>query len=96
MQKKAAEVKNQSQRPRPRTREGLVLKDGTAKTRIVVVTRLVREARFQKVTRRRVKYAVHDEKNESHTGDQVRIIETRPISRTKRWKVVEVLEKAKI
>ncbi len=83
------------QRPSPRAREGVVLKDKTDKTRIVSVSRLFRESRYQKVLRRRVKYAVHDEKNESHTGDRVRIIESRPLSRTKRWRVVEVIEKAK-
>ena len=82
-------------RPRPRTREGIVLKDGMTKTRIVSVTRLYREARFQKVVRKRVKYAVHDEKNESHVGDRIRIIESHPLSRTKRWRMVELIEKAR-
>lgn len=83
----------ENQRPRPKTREGVVLKDRMTKTRIVAVTRLVRDPHFHKVVRRRVKYAVHDEKDESHAGDRVRIIESRPLSRTKRWKIVEILEK---
>ena len=78
-----------------RTREGVVLKEGTEKTRIVSVTRLFREPRFQKVVRRRVKYAVHDEKNESHVGDRIRIIESRPLSRTKRWRMIGLIERAK-
>lgn len=82
-------------RQESRTRDGIVLKDKMDKTRIVAVTRLFREPRFQKVLRRKVKYAVHDEKNESKTGDKVRIIETKPLSRTKRWRMVAVLEKAK-
>lgn len=82
-------------RPHPRTREGVVIQDKTAKTRVVTITRLFREPRFQKVVRKRVKYAVHDEKNESHLGDRVRIIETRPISKTKRWRMIGVVEKAK-
>jgi small subunit ribosomal protein S17 len=82
-------------RPRPRTREGVVLKDRMEKTRIVVVTRLFRESRFQKVVKKRVKYAVHDEKNESHVGDRVRIIETHPLSRTKRWRITELIEKSR-
>lgn len=86
---------NEARRPRPRTREGIVLKDKTAKTRMVAVTRLYREARFQKVIRKRVKYAVHDEKNESHVGDRIRMIETHPFSRTKRWRMVELIERAK-
>lgn len=78
-----------------RTREGIVIREGMQKTRIVAVTRLFREPRFQKVIKRRVKYAVHDEKNESHVGDRVRILETRPLSRTKRWRMIELLEKAR-
>ena len=84
-----------TERPQPRTREGVVLKDRVEKTRIVAVTRLFRHTRFQKVIRKRVKYVVHDEKNESHLGDRVRIIESRPLSRTKRWRMIAVVEKAK-
>lgn len=76
-------------------REGVVLKDKMAKTRIVAVTRFYREPRYQKVIRKRVKYAVHDEKNESHVGDRIRIIETRPFSKTKRWRMIELIERAK-
>lgn len=83
-------------RTHPRTREGVVVKDRMAKTRIVAVTRLFRHPQFQKVLKKRVKYAVHDEKNESHVGDRVRIIEGRPISRTKRWRIVQLIEKAKL
>ena len=70
----------ETQRTRSRSREGVVLKDKTEKTRIVVVTRLFRHAQFQKVIKRRVKYVAHDEKNESHVGDRVRMIESRPLS----------------
>ena len=82
-------------RSHARTREGVVVRDGTQKTRIVSVTRLFRESRFQKVIKRCVKYAVHDEKSESHVGDRVRILETRPLSRTKRWRMIELIKKAK-
>ena len=82
-------------RTRVRAREGVVLKDRMNKTRIVAVTRLFRESRFQKVIRKRVKYAVHDEKNESHVGDRIRIIESNPMSRTKRWRMVGLVEKAR-
>lgn len=82
------------QRTRSRSREGIVLKDRTDKIRVVRVTRLVRDPRFQKVVKKRVKYAVHDEKNESHVGDRVRMIEVRPLSRTKRWRMVQVIKKA--
>lgn len=85
----------ETERLRPRVREGVVLKDKMDKTRIVAVSRLYREPRFQKVIRKRVKYAVHDEKNESHVGDRIRIIETRPFSKTKRWRMIEFVERAK-
>ena len=82
-------------RTQPRAREGVVLKDKLDKTRIVSVTRLFRHPHFHKVLKRRVKYSVHDEKNQSHVGDRVRIIETRTLSRSKRWRVVKLIEKAK-
>lgn len=83
-------------RPNPRLREGVVLKDKMNQTRVVAVTRLYRDPQFDKVIKRRVKYAVHDEKNESHAGDRVRIVETRSLSRTKRWRMIKLLEKAKL
>lgn len=86
---------SQTTRPHPRTREGVVLKDRMAKSRIVGTTRLYRHPRFHKVVKERVKYAAHDEKNESRVGDRVRMVETRPLSRTKRWRIIEVIERAK-
>ncbi len=82
-------------RTRIRAREGVVLTDRMNKTRIVAVTRLFRESQFQKVVRKRVKYSVHDEKNESHVGDRIRIIESNPLSRAKRWRMVALVEKAR-
>ncbi len=76
---------------RKRMREGCVVSDKMQKTRIVEVTRLVEHPRFKKIIRRKVKYAVHDEKNESKAGDKVRIVETKPLSKTKRWRLVKVL-----
>jgi len=61
------------------------------KTIMVEVTRLAEHPLFKKVVRRKVKYAAHDEKNEAKEGDKVRIIETRPVSKTKRWRLVKVL-----
>lgn len=85
----------ETNRRKPRSREGIVLKDRLAKTRVVAVTRLYRDPRFHKVVKKRVKYAAHDEKNESHVGDRVRIIEARPLSRSKRWRIIELMERAK-
>ena len=83
-------------RPNPRLREGVVLKDRMNQTRVVAVTRLYRDPQFNKVIKRRVKYAVHDEKNESHVGDRVRMVETRALSKTKRWRMIKLVEKAKL
>ncbi len=74
-----------------RTREGLVISNKMQKTLIVEVTRLMEHPQFRKIVRNKVKYAVHDEKNEAKIGDKVKIIETRPLSKTKRWRLVKVL-----
>ena len=72
-------------------RDGFVVSDKMDKTRIVEVTRLTTHAMFKKTIRRKIKYAVHDDANESKVGDKVRIIQTRPLSKTKRWRLVKVL-----
>ncbi len=74
-----------------RTREGIVLSDKMQKTIIVEVTRLAQHPQFKKIIKRRVKYAVHDEKNQAKIGNKVEIMETRPLSKTKRWQLVKVL-----
>ncbi|HBL15690.1 MAG: 30S ribosomal protein S17 [Elusimicrobia bacterium GWA2_69_24] len=71
---------------------GLVVSDKAAKTRVVSVIRSTRHARYEKVIRKRVKFYVHDEKNESHTGDTVEIMGSRPLSRLKRWRLVRVVK----
>lgn len=73
------------------TREGIVVSNKMQKTIIVEVTRLVQDTQFKKVVRSKVKYSVHDEKNEAKIGDKVIIVQTRPLSKTKRWRLVEVL-----
>jgi small subunit ribosomal protein S17 len=65
------------------------------KTAVVEVMRLMRHRLYKRVVRRSTRYAAHDEKNECSVGDRVRIRESRPLSKTKRWTVVEILEKAK-
>ena len=74
-----------------RTREGVVSSNKMQKTIIVEVTRLEQHPQFKKTIKRKVKYSVHDEKNEAKIGDKVRIIEMRPLSKTKRWSLVKVL-----
>ncbi len=76
-------------------RIGKVVSDRMEKTRVVVVERLFRQHKYQKTIKRRKKFMVDDPKNESHIGDKVRIAETRPLSKRKRWRVLEILDKAK-
>jgi small subunit ribosomal protein S17 len=78
-----------------KTREGLVVSDKMDKTVVVSVEDRVKHALYGKVLRRTRKLKAHDETNQCGTGDRVLIMETRPLSATKRWRIVEVLEKAK-
>ncbi len=73
---------------------GTVVSDRMEKTRVVVVQRLVKHPLYQKYIRRKTRYKVHDEKNACRVGDRVLVIETRPLSREKRWRVKEILERA--
>jgi len=85
----------QSERGGRKTREGLVVSDKMDKTVVVAVEDRVKHALYGKVLRHTSKLKAHDEQNECGTGDRVLIMETRPLSATKRWRVVQVLEKAK-
>ena len=76
-----------------KAREGVVVSDKMAKTRVVVVSWNTTHPRYHKVLRRSSRFYAHDEKNESHTGDRVQIVETKPLSKLKRWRVAQVLEK---
>lgn len=73
---------------------GKVVSDKMDKTVVVVVETLVQHPLYKKYIRRRKKYYAHDEKNECEVGDIVRIMETRPLSKLKRWRVVEIIKKA--
>jgi small subunit ribosomal protein S17 len=84
-----------TERTTRKVREGLVVSDKMDKTVVVTVEDRVKHALYGKVMRRTVKLKVHDEQNECGIGDRVRIMETRPLSATKRWRVVSILEKAK-
>jgi small subunit ribosomal protein S17 len=83
------------ERGRRKTREGLVVSDKMDKTVVVSVEDRVKHPLYGKVLRRKSKLKVHDEANACGTGDRVLIMETRPLSATKRWRVVQILEKAK-
>jgi small subunit ribosomal protein S17 len=78
-----------------KTREGLVVSDKMDKTVVVAVEDRVKHALYGKVLRRTNKLKAHDESNQVGVGDRVLIMETRPLSATKRWRVVEVIERAK-
>jgi small subunit ribosomal protein S17 len=78
-----------------KTRVGVVVSDGMDKTVVVSVGDTVRHPLYGKTQRRTSKYKAHDDANACGVGDRVRIIETRPVSKTKRWRVAEILEKAK-
>jgi small subunit ribosomal protein S17 len=93
----AEQQQQQQEKPRGKrkVREGLVVSDKMDKTVVVAVEDRVKHALYGKIIRRTTKYKAHDERNECGIGDRVRLMETRPLSATKRWRVVEILEKAK-
>jgi small subunit ribosomal protein S17 len=88
-------VSTQQDRTTRKVRVGLVTSDKMDKTVVVLVEDRVKHALYGKVMRRTSKLKAHDEANECGIGDRVQIMETRPLSATKRWRVVQILEKAK-
>jgi small subunit ribosomal protein S17 len=83
-------------RPNPRkVREGLVVSHAMDKTAVVAVVDRVRHRRYNKTVQRTAKLFVHDEDNDLNVGDRVRVQETRPMSKNKRWRVLDVLERAR-
>ena len=78
-----------------KTRVGKVVSDKMDKTVVVAIHDNVRHAKYGKIMKRTLKIHVHDEKNECGIGDTVSVMETRPLSKTKRWRLVEIIEKAK-
>ena len=74
---------------------GVVVSDKMDKTVVVAVRDSVQHPLYKKIMKRTVKFKVHDENNECKIGDKVRVMETRPLSKDKRWRVVEIIEKAK-
>ena len=77
-----------------KTRVGLVVSDKMSKTRVVAVERSFRHSQYERVIKRTTRFKAHDERNEAHVGDRVLIVETRPLSRDKRWRIKEILERA--
>ena len=85
----------ETQRPSKRLLQGVVVSNKMQKTIVVKVDRRVRHEKYGKIVTISEKYKAHDEKNECGIGDTVKIMETRPLSKTKRWRLVEIIERAK-
>ena len=94
MSRAASEI-TPRERGRRKARTGVVVSDAMDKTVVVRISSQVRHPLYGKIVRRSTKLKAHDEGNEAHRGDTVRIVETRPLSKTKRWRVVEIVERAK-
>jgi len=91
-QTETAEAKPRGDR---KVRTGVVVSEKMDKTVLVRIRRVVRHPAYGKTIRRSSKLAAHDEANDAHVGDTVRLMETRPLSKTKRWRVIEIVERAK-
>ena len=83
------------ERARRKSRVGVVVSDARIRTVTVKIERATRHPRYDKIVRTAKKVHVHDEKNDARNGDRVLIMETRPLSKTKRWRLVEILERAR-
>ncbi len=88
------QIQSDADRHRRKERVGLIVSDKADKTVTVAVEALVRHPMYKKRVRRSKKFIVHDERNEAHVGDTVRIIETRPLSKRKRWRLANVISRA--
>ena len=84
-----------SERNDRKVKIGKVVSDKMDKTVVVAIERLVQHPLYKKSIKKTVRFKAHDENNDSHTGDIVSVMETRPLSKDKRWRVVEILEKSK-
>ncbi len=84
-----------SERKLRKTRVGKVVSDKMDKTIVVAIEDNVMHPLYKKIIKRTVKFKAHDEANTAHTGDKVEIMETRPLSKDKRWRLVRVIEQAK-
>ncbi|MGE5509251.1 MAG: 30S ribosomal protein S17 [Chitinophagales bacterium] len=84
-----------AERGERKERVGVVVSDKMEKTVVVAVEDLVRHPLYGRTVKRTVKFKAHSENNEAKVGDRVRLMETRPLSKDKRWRVVEILEKAR-
>ena len=88
--------KTERARGRAKTRQGVVLKNKMDKTVVVEVVRRFRHPKYPKFVKRRIRYRAHDAENACNVGDTVLLVETRPLSKTKRWKVKEIVKRATV
>lgn len=84
-----------SERNLRKTEVGKVVSDKMDKTIVVAIENSVKHPLYNKIVKRTIKFKAHDENNEAGVGDRVKIMETRPLSKDKRWRLVEIIEKAK-
>jgi len=90
-----SEATTTTARARRKVRDGVVVSNKMDKTIVIAIVERVRHPKYDKFVTRTKKLYVHDEANDAKVGDRVRVTETRPLSKTKRWRVVEILERAK-
>jgi small subunit ribosomal protein S17 len=90
-----SETENTERENARKVREGIVVSDKMQSTIVIAVVDRVRHPRFGKTVQRTKKFYAHDEANEAKIGDRVRIIETRPLSKLKRWRLTEIVERAR-
>ncbi len=83
------------ERKQRKVKIGIVASDKMTKSRVVTVQRFVKHPLYKKYVKKTSRFMAHDEENQSHAGDVVKIMETRPLSARKRWRLVEVIERAK-
>lgn len=83
------------ERAHRKVKVGVVSSDKMDKSRVIQVQRNIKHPLYKKYVRKTTKFMAHDENNDSHVGDVVKIMETRPLSKSKRWRLIEILEKAK-
>ena len=90
-----AETTESTERSARKVREGTVVSNKMNQTAVIAVVERVRHSKYDKFVLRTKKLYAHDEKNDVQVGDRVRVMETRPMSKLKRWRIVEILERAK-
>ena len=90
-----SETTSDTSRAARKVREGIVVSNKMNQTAVVAVIERVRHPKYAKFVMRTKKLYAHDEANDAQVGDKVRVMETRPMSKTKRWRVVEILERAR-